>query len=190
MLMETWKEEEELPLQMYLIMLFKPTWYSGSEIHEILREEMEIKWIIPSVNELRSASPKQVEVPQNTMHKSLQMMMDISHYTLWQFLIPSIFQASASYPKDDGINSKTVLFMHHLWMIRSSRTNCNALWCRSEQSEFCHFKKISLLKNGVSLWYRDKVGFFFPLRLRNKKSEIKSLRRKNKESFYENAASQ
>lgn len=40
---QSWKEQEELPLQMYLRMLFKPTWYSGFEIHDILREEMEIK---------------------------------------------------------------------------------------------------------------------------------------------------
>lgn len=81
---QTWKEEEELPLWMYLIMFFKPTWYPGFEINEILREEMEIKWIIPSVNELRCypTSQKQVELLQNTMNKSLQGMMHTSHYTL------------------------------------------------------------------------------------------------------------
>lgn len=74
---QSWKEQEELPLQMYLRMLFKPTWYSGFEIHDILREEMEIKWIIPSVNELGCypASPKQVKLLQNTMNKSLERMM-------------------------------------------------------------------------------------------------------------------
>lgn len=39
---QTWKEEEELPLQMYLMMLFKSTWYSGFEINKILRKELKI----------------------------------------------------------------------------------------------------------------------------------------------------
>lgn len=77
------------------------------------------------------------------------------------FLVSSRLQQLVLSARNDGTNCKTVLFMLQHGMIRSTRSNCNEFWCRSEQSEFCHFLKIKFVEKW-SLTLVCRQGEVFP----------------------------